>query len=268
MKKLTSMLLVVMMLVLSTIPALATEPTMEEKMNVLINEGLDPTFVEGRSDSTIDKLYQAALSGTILVGEETTEILTITEETANGTRGTIPSSEMVLTSVPLVICDSTSTYVDSVIIIIDYEWEEGHPIMKGTDAISANWDHSVFSYVPYSFESTNYEFISGQGWTVDNTNYVLSAANQGGLGFDIELPGTSGFSSKGIRGEAAFDLEPAIPMRVNGNYSTNINIQYAHDGNPTIIDGFSFTYDDYGVSIDVGSLTDTAAASILLHYGR
>ncbi len=136
----------------------------------------------------------------------------------------------------------------------------------------------IVAYLPTSAiqeETDAYDFLLTQGfsenildnlaeetddWTGEGTN-IMSASNQGGLGYITDLEEFV----KYVGGNIAFMLVPTSPMYKGTTYSSNINVEYAHEYMP--ITGLDFSY-GVGVGLSWDRGCDTMAASSLVRFSR
>lgn len=277
--KIVSLLSAISMLFSFSIVASASEVTLEDKINVLLSQGIPNEFLEGKEAEQIEEIY-GKLSGKEIVFNGT-EIVTMSETNTQSDvmpLGTIPSDHMLLkiSTISNVKYD-TNKKLDKIIevyVYVDYEWYDARPFWTWKDAITVNWDSSVFTYKSNSFSAKDYKkSISSNGkWFVTDTYNNPAALSQGGLGYFANLAYSENLmgntvGATGRKGSAYFTLLPRkSPMYLkSGVYTSAINVEYLHNKNPGLL-SISFGYKGAGVTASVPGLKDSVAKSATYRY--
>ena len=188
--------------------------------------------------------------------------------------GLIPSSDMTLSVMALTIRGTTGTdgrtAIEGINVIISYEWADGLPRIKKEDAITLNWDNTVFTYK--SFENTEYYCYSygenGQPiwWSRPSVNDPFDNI-QGAVCYYTNLVGTiPDYDYIKHKGIASVILVPASPIYVGTDHNTSLNVQYVHDKNPLLLFKPEFIFGPVSISVQDSALTDRVSASALYQY--
>ena len=243
-----------------------------DKIDNLVENGIPREFLLKRSVEEIDLLYDMAQEYVLEYKSEQE----LYDDNQIATYGTINENHMTLTvskveahSPPL---PGSPSRLDSVAVFVDYIWVDGRPLIKHEDAITVNWDSSVFLFVPDSFNSYDrIEVRSDQ--IIDYSQDFNVQANpahlsQGGLGYYANLMFTLGndLDDYLVRsGSASFMLEPRSTIYVGSDLSTSIAVEYTHDKNPVGL-GVTLEYHGFGVTVSAALLQDSVAKAMTVTY--
>lgn len=167
------------------------------------------------------------------------------------------------------------TYMYEIHVIVNYDWIK-LPMVQTVDAISVNWDSDVLTYNE-NFKSYDYAYSDLQGkWVTYKTWNAPNTLNQGGLGINTYIDYTEQLYNGelvgpgGLKGTVTFSLtpEPRFSMSIApGSNSTAIKCEYVHNKNP-LLGSLSFTYEGFGVSVNMGTLQDSIADAVRIDYTR
>lgn len=265
MKKICSLVLSVCMITSLIFPSAALSPTTDTEITFLQNYGIPNKLLQSVSDEVIHDLYVHAQSDALRYGGTTTTFLHTSEEDKT-VYGTIPSADMSLTISPVIVLKYNSTAIDYILFMIDYDWADGHPTMRKTDGVTVNWNSNLFYMQPDSFESIDYCNLDGK-FTYEASLDDPSLLEQGGLGYSVNLRNAVG-TIYSYNGTATFCLGTQKTLYYDengGNYSTSINITYAHDRTP-IVGSINFSKNGGGVSMSLPSLSDSVSKNIIIKY--
>lgn len=246
--------------------------SVSEMRNYLLEEAIPEEYLSTQSDEEINTIYDDMKSGNTSyhVTTETTYLY----ETAEGLRPTANISEahMTLKISAGDYYDSTTGKVNRTDVHVEYTWLGARPNLRGTDAISVNWDPSVYTYTG-SFVSKEYANLTKQ-----NDLYYQSTRPselvQGGLGYFVHLTQTydkaSGTQATGVHGTGYFTLTPKNPLyratSSNASTVTGIQVNYVHSEDITGLFPLSFSVSGVGVAISTSGNCSKAAKETTMYY--
>lgn len=265
MKKLFSLVLSVCMIMSLILPSAALGPTTNTEITFLQNYGIPDKLLQSVSNEVIHEWYGYAQSDSLRYGGTTTTFLQSSEKDAT-VYDTIPTADMSLTISSVITLKYNSTAIDYIYFIIDYDWADGHPAIRKTDGITVNWNSSLFYMKPYSFKSIDYCTLDGR-FTYDTSLDNPNLLEQGGLGYSVNLRNAIG-TIYSYNGTATFCLGTQKTLYYNenrNNYSTSINVTYAHDKTP-IAGSIGFNKNGAGVSMSLPSLSDSVSKNVVIEY--
>lgn len=260
-------------LVLSTVTFASAEGSGDVKRMFLLEKGIPQEYLNVLDEGELSELYEKYQNENVFFGGFEKETLTFDESTGSMQRGTISNADMTMYIMKTVNVSSTTTKkISSVDVDFTWEWDTGAPAIRGTDAIAANWDGDVFSYKPASMRcEAKYREVSPPiGEMAYPTTYQtvtsLSAANQGGIGWDINLKK----DTNTMMGKGEFTLLPRETMYWNqteGETNVSINVIYGHNIIP--VGSISLTITP-GVSVTItpSATVDSKAVTTLVGYDR
>ena len=258
-KKMTAIILCVVLFILSITPALASEET--TNYNILLNHGYPKEFLDNLSDSYMSKLVEEIGSGTV---DDIQIVEKSLVESELQTRGIDPSS-MTLQVASGAIYDANNK-VTSVLVSVYWEWAANKPIYRGVDALSFNWDSGVFVYSGGFYAQDVYKSNANDDWTLLKETSNPDEATQGGIGYMTDLEEFKTY----VGGSMLIVLYPKTDG--NGNmykgtaHSTALNVKYAHA--PVPLTGLSLTVGPAGVGFSWTISCDTTSATSVFRYSR
>lgn len=150
------------------------------------------------------------------------------------------------------ICQQGTNRINQVLVTITWEWLQGKPSFRLTDAITVNWKSDVLYLSENGFLSRDkYRMYGSSGdWTYNKIYENPAQSNQGGIGYYTRLASDANFNMQ-PGGETIIMLKPCEPMYKGDTNGTSINFNYTHNKNLIIpIPTFSKT----GISVSVTSL--------------
>lgn len=268
-KSLLACVLVCILLCATVFPAFASE----SPYLFLLNCGYPKEYLDGLSDEMILKMRN-------IIGDNT--IVSVTKESAilyeniNNIQpyGSLEESDMIFNVYCSEICQKGTDNITRVLISIEWEWKGNKPLVRKQDAISVNWDNSIFNYVEDSFYAQCFmRASSANEWTCFKELTTLSASSQGGVGFYNSFAYSSGHNYFN-RGTAILLIQPNNAMKTktgdtNKDVSTGINFEYVHDRLPLISGSVSFSYNGVGIGIQYNGLAaDSVAKTKNFYFSR
>lgn len=172
------------------------------------------------------------------------------------TRGNIDSSDLDFWM--LAAKTSISGHISNVLVHVAYEWI-GPVILEFTDAVTVNWDDSMWGF---NEKTSNFEAemrTGGIGGTAYNTVNQPAELNNGGIGWFCPLK-----FRPAIYGAASFMLYPIDSQLQNGDrYSSYLYATYAHQKYAASSIGLSIA----GPSVTFTGTYDQLATSTTIKYG-
>lgn len=257
--------------------AVAEEVDLPEMTEYLVENGIPEEFLADKEPDYITALYEK-LYGQRFIFEESESVHGLGNY-GDGVfvYGTIPEDELTLTVTKItnVVYDSSAhlDQIKEVYLTVSYEWETGHPYIRREDAITVNWDTSVFCLK--SFESQDYKYLLSSGAWEKTAEYFLPAtAVQGGLGYYTNLAYTETIMGQTVnalkcKGEALITLLPTSKTYHAEEEATLISCIYTHNTSLFPL-SLSFTTPggfSVGVDVPVGG-ADSLAYSLIYWYKR
>lgn len=121
------------------------------------------TYLKLASDDNIDRKYKLYFDNDIIVENEISYLNEGGQDTAV-TLGTISTSDMKfeISKIPIVSTNAEGVkQIKRICLTITYEWKK-LPFFKKTDAIIANWNSSVFTYLEDSFSAGDVRILDDQ----------------------------------------------------------------------------------------------------------
>lgn len=265
-RKITCVILSIFLIIgITCVNVNAQNLSREEKISYLVDKGIPyNTFVEMPSE-VVDIWYYKLYGRDIVYLGKSSSALIEQSENAITPYGTISSSDMTFTVTAIGFITNLSDgskKLNAVFVSVDYLWAEGKPLICYEDAISVNWNSSLFTYDADSFTSNEYYLDSGS-WVRSGRSTTPSEINQGGLGYYTTL--TGGYDQ--LKGFASFTLLPCEDNMYTSspNRTTSINAQYVHTKTLGIL-GATFGYSGNGITINAPALSDSVAASDNFSY--
>lgn len=220
----------------------------------LIGLGVPNEYVNSYSSAKLNKMYEILQTGNYTYSGATTEIYEI-ENTDPRTKADISTSKLKL---QIVTFDSRrGNYVNEVYASAAFEWLTP-PIASYTDALTFNWDGSLFSLADFYAMSTG--FVGNTPIVVDYVDAPAQSAS-GGVGWYINLSDYN-FGYVANAGSAEFRFLPKRNININETLNTDMHFNYAHSKF-----GFSLSFGiasdgpSMGVTFDENASYDTLATT-------
>lgn len=257
-KSFFSLVLCISLLVVSVIPAFAA---VEEKSNYnfLLEQGFSESFLNKQTDEYLQKMVD--FIGDNEIGDIETTVTRLYDSDI-ATFGSINSSSLSLEIVSSAICKSGSNKIESILVSVEWEWAANKPAYRGKDAIAINWNSSVFAYANGFYGQDVYKSNAGDDWTIFKEYDTLAKSNQGGIGHWTDLKAVK----KYVGGGMLFVLTPTSTMYKGSNYTTTINVEYAHS--PVALSGLSISAAGVGIGLSWNLTCDTLAATNVFRFSR
>ena len=247
MKRRILLLFVCLLISLTIVPicgvsASNVQLTVEEMAEYLIENGIPAEILDNKHDSYIEMMYEKLYNIEFIYGGTATAELNENSPSDADVMGVIPEDELTFN-----VTKVSNTYYDAsvgidrvneVYVFIDCEWISGHPAVRKEDAVTVNWDPSVFTYKANSFTSIDYKLlVSTMNWVETGVSSRPAHSSQGSIGYYTDLAYSENVMGQVVnavqcRGEASLTLIPADPLYLTSGYSvTSINCEYVHDCN-------------------------------------
>lgn len=258
-KKITTVFISIVMILSTTMPSFAVE---EETNNYefLLSQGYPAEHLDNLTESTLQKMVE--MIGTGYISNIEIEESTLNESTGV-TRGAINEGSMTLQITTAAICQHNTDKITRVLVSAAWEWAKNKPIYRGQDAVTINWDNSIFSYNADSFYAQDfYKSNASDDWSIFKEYTTLATSNQGGIGHWTDLKGLKSY----VGGAMLFLLNPNSPMIKGTKYNTTINVEYAHA--PVPLTGLSLSILSVGVGISWNLTCDTMSNSCNFKFSR
>lgn len=239
-----------------------------DQIEYLINAGLPQSYLERRTPHEIDTLFELAQTHTL----QHFSISTSYFEGNSSPFGTIPVSDMTFNVDGIATIQphlpNRPSLLTSILVTVDYRWNSGHPLIRNEDAITVEWESSLFQFVDGTFNSVDYHNM-GSGESPVNRQSRPAALSQGGLGYYSLLTNLSP-NPVLYRGNASFLLDAKTNIYSASDYPSNlkkssITAVYTHNKNPLGV-GLSFAYKGATISVSPGALQDSTGASYSVNY--
>ncbi len=257
-KRLTAVVISVIMVLLSTIPSAASKEQ-SDNYNFLLAQGYSSSFLDNLTEISMEKMVE-------LIGDGYVSDITVEESTfspsSSQTRGTINEGSLTIETTTSIICHYNTDDITGILVGANWEWDKNKPLYRGEDALVFNWDSDLLKFTDDSFFGVDlYKSNLEDEWSIFREYNVLAEIAQGGIGHTTDLKAFS----KYVGGTVLFLLEPREnTMRRGTSHSSEISAQYAHA--PIPLTGLTFGV--YGVSVGLNwNLTcDTMATSSSFRY--
>ncbi len=274
-RKILSMLLIVTLVFALPATSFASEQSIDIAETYLIEKGFPQDVVDSISDEEIVSIYNQIKD--IPTGQAVHSRSYVNEENLGDIElrdSNLPEKNMALDIVCLPELEeynSVKSKIKRVKVFVLNDWKSGKPAIQKTDAIAVNWESSTFALTEDSFLAQYYVNITGKE-TKYKTLKRFAKTSQGGCAWYFE------FASGGTgtcRGHSYFELTPKKTLYYyndsskNSN-SSNVNVDYCHDGNPAASMSFSVVIKNI-VEVTIvpeASYTYRAADFVLLKYKK
>lgn len=227
-------------------------------------KGLPADYLDSLSSEMLNTLYVQIGENNIAVVSNQNAVLYETNNEIT-TFGAISSNSMSLQCIVIEVYKKNTSVIDSIIIGVDWIWQNGKPFFRLTDALSVNWDGALFTLKEGAFLSQDKWRLTGiDVWAVSKEYTRPSVANQGGIGYHTKLTADPNFATD-IGGSTTFVLLPRTTIYKGTNKVTSINVNYVHNKN-IILPTLSFTKAGIGVSVDPRWPSDEASSTANYYY--
>lgn len=256
-KSLFCVMLILVLLFATVVPCFATQSDYE----FLISKGYSEDMLSGMPDEYLAVLREK-IGNSDIQNVSTSTYYMYDDSTAN--YGTIKESSLKLQLTTAEICGQGTNNIGCFLISASWEWAENKPVMRAKDAISVNWDASLFNLMSGGFYAQDwYKSNASDEWTISNEYSVSAEATQGGIGHWTDLDEIR----LCVGGGMILTIQPNAPMTVGTTYSTSVNMIYAHDAAP-VISQLGFSIKGFSVGIDFSRFCDTMAATTNIGFSR
>lgn len=262
MKKSKSVLAVVFSIAIICASVLPIYAASQSPYEFLRNCGYSEKILNSMSAEMLEEMRNTI--GDYEVVEVNESVYYLDEGGAINTLGTISPSLLKITVETSKIKQSGTNRITICLFSATWEWASKKPAIKREDAVSVNWDSSIF--YQDGFFAQDYGRNSASGNNTIITEYGNPAkSNQGGIGHFTRL--SSGYDY--IGGSLLLFLYPTQPMYDASNLEekTSIHFNYVHDRN-LIGKGVSFSLAGLGISIDGNVLTDSISDKASFRFNR
>ncbi len=263
-KKILACVCVLTLLCLSVFPVSAAQ---ESPYEFLLRCGYSEGFLNSLPKEMLLKMYNTI--GDNVVTEVKEEVYYLDDGgILNGVNllGTIESSSLKFTVTASVINQKGTDQITGCLYSTLWEWEDEKPVIRNKDAVTVNWDASIFLLGSFYAQDLGKKSQS-QEFTITKEYTDMSESNQGGLGHFTQLS----LSYSYVGGGMMVLLIPTSPMynstSVAESNRTNINLNYVHNRNPLGL-GLSFSVAGLGVSVNAGALSDSRGISSYFAFIR
>ncbi len=260
-KKLLCVFLSLTTMLFNIVPVYASE----QKYNKLLQEGFSRSFLDSIPSEMIEKIENE-----INDDEEITNIYTKVFYLYEGNNneiqpcGMISEESLKLEIEAVEICLKDTNIITRVLVGISWDWEGTKPLQRKQDALTVNWDESLFVFEEDSFYSVD-SGKSGEEeeWVAEHEYTRPAQISQGGLGFYSLMSATYMLTA----GAAMFFLLPEISMVTGSTKVTGINVNYVHDRSFIIPINIGFNVVGFHVGFDISGFSyDEAADSANFRY--
>ncbi len=259
-KRILAVVCVMTLLCLSIFPASAAQ---ESPYEFLLRCGYSEEVLNTLPEDILLKIYNEIGDNEVIDVKE--EVYYLDEGgvlSAVNPLGTIESSSLKITIGTGVINKKGTDQITGCLYSALWEWADNKPLIRIKDAVTVNWDASIFRLSSFYAQDLGKNSQSEE-FTIIKDYGDLSESNQGGLGHFTQL--SSSYSYVG--GGMLVLLAPNAPMYNGDNYGTAINFNYVHNRNPLGL-GLSFSLDGFGVSANAGLLSDSRGVPASFKFRR
>ena len=162
-----------------------TEESLEQKIEVLCEKGMQSDEIQNFDSNTICYIYDKVISEEIEEIEVVEEAQIIEMSGNQSDRAVIPTSKLKVTCYTVNYADEAGM-ITGCDVSINYRWIE-NPTIKGTDAITLSWDSELFRFSGYM---NGYNTVkNAANSTEDFFNFISSASltSDSGMGWYTDL---------------------------------------------------------------------------------
>lgn len=201
--------------------------SLNEKMIVLCEKGYPQEILDDYGESLINYLYDKVQKDNIESITATTE--TYINESPISTRANIPTSTLKVIVNTINYADASGR-ITGLDIDTSYTWLV-NPDVKSTDAITLNWDSSLFKYSGYMNGYNT--VVNSSNEQEDYFNFISEATNMNnaGIGWYTELqsPNLNADLQVSPYGQFYISFSAAKEFYAQDDVRTIINYQYNHN---------------------------------------
>lgn len=262
-KKICSIVLCIIVLSMFSVPSFAiVEDVGNDNYNILLEKGLSESFLNNKTDDYLQKMVD--MIGDDDIGNVETSVGRMSDLGVSTLGSSIPTDQMTFQITTLEIYKSNSDQLGSVLVGVSWEWAKNKPLYTGQDAVSVDWDNTVFTYSSEFFAQDLYKDNASADWTVFKEYSTPAKAAQGGIGHWTNLKSFE----KYVGGAMLFVLLPASQMFKGSTKSTVIDANYVHAKSP--ITNLSISIIGFGIGIGINPeiLSSYVSASRTLEYSK
>lgn len=261
-KMIISLITVICLLASISTSSLAAE---DSQRALLVQKGLSEEVVKSLSQELVEDICEMVHQDEIdVLWVEKTE--TLVEENSGISRGTINPIIMEFVVIAGANLDAGGA-IETISVATVYSWLVV-PVWTWTDAITSDWDSSVFTYVSNSMSGSLYARYDDDSVEQYGTVSVPTELAQGSLGVEVSLWAgpTEEVKYEGmIHYQLAPKNRPMYEGIENVDSSTVINAVYTHDRTP-MIPGLSLTISAGVVQVGFSLTHDSVGASANVYY--
>jgi len=242
-------------MILSAIIAVNAENPSDENRRLLIEHGFTADYLNGLTDSTINKMvaqikkvsdpehvsdYDFLLSLGIpeeFIGNLPESALKQIKSALEGNNVSALdykseavisniNSDVPIKALSVQLTDKSGKSVVGETVCIYWEWPVNKPLIRDEDFISVRWNKDVFCYDVDSFYAEDYRRNSESDiWTVSDSYSVLARSALNSIGHWTKLYTTK----KQVGGFMIFNLSPTHPISSDLDYDRGVYIDYTHE---------------------------------------
>ncbi len=223
----------------------------------LLDLGYSGELLDGLTEECLQKMVD-------IIGDDTVSNIYYGENQSNSfARGSIQEDSLDFNIVASEIGPKDEDYIKCVFVVVTWEWAKFKPVYRGKDAISVNWDSSVYTFGSDTFYAADlYKSNVDDEWSINSEYTTLTLAAQGGIGHFADLEEFKSY----VAGTMFFTLYPTSRMNKGSTYRTTINAEYVHSKLP--LSGVSFAVEGVGIGITWNNSADSRADSCDLKFSR
>ncbi len=236
----------------------------------LLQIGFPSAYLDSLSSDMVLHIYETVVDKDVYSVNSKTIYLDESNGIAS-TYGSISEKSLHLDILTAEICLKGTTTINGVLVAASWDWGYSKPFMRKTDALTVNWDNSIFAFAENTFllqeKFKNYKSDgTTTDWQVLQEYTRPTQHSQGGVGFTSKFSQFNDF----VGGSVIFVVDPKLRMRVKSanewGPSTNFNINYIHDRSIRGLT-YNFPISNGNVSIQPsGNSYDEAADSNSFYY--
>ncbi len=239
------------LILFSTLTTAFAINTDSNNYKILTENGYDEDFLNGMTDSMINKMaekikeasdpdYVGDYEYLLSVGIPEEFLKELTETALNKIRAYISnanisaidcstqkaaSSDALIKKLSLQLTNESKATVIGETVCIYWEHEINKPIIRDEDFVEASWNKDVFCYDADTFYAEDYRRNAvEENWKVSKSYNTLAKISLDGIGHWTELYTTK----KQVGGFMIFKLLPTHPIDASDNYDRSISVDYSY----------------------------------------